>query len=144
MGSAGASLAARFPLKQLLCCNPRPHPYPPTHPLPSQYFYLPAATLLKRWAGETAGAVFVHVDESLHGMDVIRAFHAVDYFIQVGAGEGEGGRCGWGRGLREAVCGGAWLRFKGVGDGHRLPPRPGPPSVAAPPPLNPRRRTWRA
>ncbi|GBF99292.1 ABC transporter [Raphidocelis subcapitata] len=47
-----------------------------------QYLYLPAATVLKRWAGETAGAVFVHVDESLQGMDVIRAFGAVDYFIQ--------------------------------------------------------------
>lgn len=47
-----------------------------------QYLYLPAATTLKRWAGETASNVFVHVDESLHGMDVIRAFRAVDYFIQ--------------------------------------------------------------
>ncbi|KIY99894.1 ABC transporter, multidrug resistance associated protein [Monoraphidium neglectum] len=47
-----------------------------------QYLYLPAATVLKRWAGETASGVFVHVDESLHGMDVIRAFGAVDYFIQ--------------------------------------------------------------
>jgi hypothetical protein len=51
-----------------------------------KYFYLPAATVLKRWAGDTANAVFVHVDESLHGMDVIRAFQAVDYFIQVGFG----------------------------------------------------------
>lgn len=59
-------------------------PSPPPHP--SQYFYLPAATVLKRWAGETASAVFVHVDESLQGMDVIRAFGAVDYFIQVGGG----------------------------------------------------------
>jgi hypothetical protein len=42
--------------------------------------------VLKRWAGETASGVFVHVDESLHGMDVIRAFGAVDYFIQVGLG----------------------------------------------------------
>lgn len=49
-----------------------------------QYLYLPAATLLKRWAGDTAGALFVHVDESLQGMDVIRAFDAVNYFIQVG------------------------------------------------------------
>ncbi|KAI8465820.1 MAG: putative ABC transporter [Monoraphidium minutum] len=47
-----------------------------------QYLYLPAATVLKRWAGETASAVFVHVDESLHGMDVIRAFGTVDFFIQ--------------------------------------------------------------
>ena len=47
-----------------------------------QTLYLPAATTLKRWAGETASAVFVHVDESLQGMDVIRAFGAVDYFIQ--------------------------------------------------------------
>lgn len=49
-----------------------------------QYLYLPAATLLKRWAGETASQVFVHVDESLQGMDVIRAFDAVSFFIQVG------------------------------------------------------------
>jgi len=48
-----------------------------------QYLYLPAATQLKRWAGETASAVFVHVDESLQGMDVIRAFSAVGFFIQV-------------------------------------------------------------
>ena len=48
-----------------------------------QYLYLPAATVLKRWTGDSASAVFVHVDESLHGMDVIRAFGAVDYFIQV-------------------------------------------------------------
>jgi hypothetical protein len=48
-----------------------------------QRLYLPAATQLKRWAGETAGAVFVHVDESLQGMDVIRAFGAVSFFIQV-------------------------------------------------------------
>ena len=47
-----------------------------------QHLYLPAATVLKRWAGETASGVFVHVDESLQGMDVIRAFGAVDYFIQ--------------------------------------------------------------
>ncbi|KAF8071336.1 abcC3 [Scenedesmus sp. PABB004] len=40
------------------------------------YVYLPAATVLKRWAGETASALFVHVDESLQGMDVIRAFNA--------------------------------------------------------------------
>lgn len=53
-------------------------------PASLQYLYLPAATVLKRWAGETASGVFVHVDESLHGMDVIRAFSAVDYFIQVG------------------------------------------------------------
>jgi hypothetical protein len=39
--------------------------------------------VLKRWAGQTANSVFVHVDESLQGMDVIRAFAAVDYFIQV-------------------------------------------------------------
>lgn len=32
-----------------------------------QQIYLPAATLLKRWAGDTAAMVFVHVDESLHG-----------------------------------------------------------------------------
>lgn len=49
-----------------------------------QHLYLPAATLLKRWAGDTASALFVHVDESLQGMDVIRAFDAVNYFIQVG------------------------------------------------------------
>jgi hypothetical protein len=48
-----------------------------------QYLYLPAATLLKRWAGDTASTLFVHVDESLQGMDVIRAFDAVNYFIQV-------------------------------------------------------------
>lgn len=48
-----------------------------------QYLYLPAATLLKRWAGDTASTLFVHVDESLQGMDVIRAFNAVNYFIQV-------------------------------------------------------------
>lgn len=47
-----------------------------------QTLYLPAATTLKRWAGDSAAAVFVHVDESLHGMDVIRAFDAVGYFIQ--------------------------------------------------------------
>jgi len=33
--------------------------------------------------GEPAAAVFVPGDESLPGMDVIRAFGAVDYFIQV-------------------------------------------------------------
>ena len=38
--------------------------------------------MLKRWAGETATALFVHVDESLQGMDVIRAFGAVGYFVQ--------------------------------------------------------------
>jgi hypothetical protein len=27
--------------------------------------------------------VYVHVDESLHGMEVIKAFNAVNYFIQV-------------------------------------------------------------
>ena len=111
-----------------------------------QQLYLPAATVLKRWAGETASQVsgwvrgslvvfwgilvesrlfvaaphkplygshtwqawnaerawltdsslsppvpaccpaakvYVHVDESLHGMDVIKAFRASDYFIQV-------------------------------------------------------------
>lgn len=47
-----------------------------------QFIYLPSATVLKRWAGETASAVFVHVDESLQGMDVIRAFNAVGFFIQ--------------------------------------------------------------
>lgn len=47
-----------------------------------QYLYLPAATVLKRWAGETASQVYVHVDESLHGMEVIKAFDAVNYFIQ--------------------------------------------------------------
>lgn len=47
-----------------------------------QFIYLPSATVLKRWAGETASSVFVHVDESLQGMDVIRAFNAVSYFIQ--------------------------------------------------------------
>jgi hypothetical protein len=51
-----------------------------------QYLYLPAATVLKRWAGQTANSVFVHVDASLQGMDVIRAFAAVDYFIQVTIG----------------------------------------------------------
>lgn len=51
-----------------------------------QYLYLPAATLLKRWAGDTASSLFVHVDESLQGMDVIRAFGAVNYFIQVCSG----------------------------------------------------------
>ncbi len=50
-----------------------------------QRLYLPAATVLKRWAGDTASHVFVHVDESLHGMDVIRAFGAVEDFLQVGA-----------------------------------------------------------
>jgi len=44
--------------------------------------YLPAATLLKRWAGETASAVFVHVDETLQGMDVVRAFGCADHFVQ--------------------------------------------------------------
>jgi len=53
-------------------------------PLPdAQYLYLPSATVLKRWAGDTASRLFVHVDESLQGMDVIRAFGAVNYFIQV-------------------------------------------------------------
>ncbi|KAL6759443.1 ABC transporter [Haematococcus lacustris] len=47
-----------------------------------QFLYLPAATVLKRWAGETASQVYVHVDESLHGMEVIKAFNAVNYFIQ--------------------------------------------------------------
>jgi len=47
-----------------------------------QFLYLPAATVLKRWAGESASQVYVHVDESLHGMDVIKAFNAVNYFIQ--------------------------------------------------------------
>lgn len=51
-----------------------------------QYLYLPAATTLKRWAGDTANNVYVHVDESLQGMDVIRAFGAVDYFLQVWSG----------------------------------------------------------
>lgn len=32
-----------------------------------QFLYLPAATVMKRWAGETASMCFVHVDESLHG-----------------------------------------------------------------------------
>jgi hypothetical protein len=48
-----------------------------------QYLYLPSATVLKRWAGDTASTLFVHVDETLQGMDVIRAFNAVPYFIQV-------------------------------------------------------------
>jgi hypothetical protein len=48
-----------------------------------QYLYLPSATVLKRWAGDTASTLFVHVDETLQGMDVIRAFNAVQYFIQV-------------------------------------------------------------
>ncbi len=48
-----------------------------------QQVYLPAATILKRWAGETASMVFVHVDESLHGMEVIKAFDAENYFLQV-------------------------------------------------------------
>ena len=65
-----------------------------------QYLYLPAATVLKRWAGETAGAVYVHVDESLQGMDVIRAFNAVDYFIQVGGNSGE-----FGGGIRGGIGG---------------------------------------
>ncbi|KAG2422455.1 hypothetical protein HXX76_016025 [Chlamydomonas incerta] len=47
-----------------------------------QQVYLPAATLMKRWAGETSSMVFVHVDESLHGMEVIKAFDAENYFIQ--------------------------------------------------------------
>uniref|UniRef100_A0A7S0VCE4 ABC transporter n=2 Tax=Polytomella parva TaxID=51329 RepID=A0A7S0VCE4_9CHLO len=47
-----------------------------------QFIYLPCAMTLKRWAGDTAAMVFVHVDESLHGMDVIRAFDARNYFIQ--------------------------------------------------------------
>jgi len=37
---------------------------------PAQYLYLPAAIVLKRWTGETASQVYVHVDESLHGMEV--------------------------------------------------------------------------
>jgi hypothetical protein len=48
-----------------------------------QHLYLPSATVLKRWAGDTASTLFVHVDETLQGMDVIRAFNAVPYFIQV-------------------------------------------------------------
>ncbi|KAF6262121.1 P-loop containing nucleoside triphosphate hydrolase protein [Scenedesmus sp. NREL 46B-D3] len=47
-----------------------------------QHLYLPSATVLKRWAGDTASSLFVHVDETLQGMDVIRAFNAVPYFIQ--------------------------------------------------------------
>eukprot|EP00798_Chlamydomonas_sp_ICE-L_P017393 gene17393-23693_t len=47
-----------------------------------QQVYLPAATVLKRWSGDTASHVYVHVDESLHGMDVIKAFDSVNYFIQ--------------------------------------------------------------
>ncbi|EFJ46358.1 ABC transporter [Volvox carteri f. nagariensis] len=47
-----------------------------------QQLYLPAATILKRWAGETASMVFVHVDESLQGMEVIKAFDAENYFVQ--------------------------------------------------------------
>lgn len=47
-----------------------------------QYLYLPSATVLKRWAGDTASTLFVHVDETLQGMDVIRAFNAVPCFIQ--------------------------------------------------------------
>ncbi|KAG2483865.1 hypothetical protein HYH03_017317 [Edaphochlamys debaryana] len=47
-----------------------------------QQLYLPAATILKRWAGDTASMVFVHVDESLHGMEVIKAFDAENYFLQ--------------------------------------------------------------
>ena len=35
-----------------------------------QFLYLPAATVLKRWSGETASNVYIHVDESLHGMEV--------------------------------------------------------------------------
>lgn len=62
------------------------HQSPPRAP-PAQYLYLPAATVLKRWAGDTANSVYVHVDESLQGMDVIRAFGAVDYFQQVGEGQ---------------------------------------------------------
>lgn len=78
-----------------------PHPLHLHLHLPPQYLYLPAATVLKRWAGDSANAVFVHVDESLQGMDVIRAFSAVDYFIQVGgwvvaAAGVEGCRRGWG------------------------------------------------
>mmetsp|Transcript_12259 Transcript_12259/g.33459 ORF Transcript_12259/g.33459 Transcript_12259/m.33459 type:complete len:1462 (-) Transcript_12259:707-5092(-) len=46
------------------------------------FLYLPAATVLKRWSGETASNVYIHVDESLHGMEVIKAFDAVNYFIQ--------------------------------------------------------------
>jgi hypothetical protein len=83
----------------------------PSHPSPPKYLYLPAATVLKRWAGETAGAVFVHVDESLQGMDVIRAFGAVDYFIQVGLalGEGLGGTEGRADGCSEGSLQGCGL-----------------------------------
>ena len=35
--------------------------------------------------------VYVHVDESLHGMDVIKAFDAVNYFIQVRVVQGRRG-----------------------------------------------------
>lgn len=35
--------------------------------------------------------VYVHVDESLHGMDVIKAFDAVNYFIQVRVVQGTRG-----------------------------------------------------
>ncbi len=38
---------------------------------------------MQRWAGETAATVFVHVDESLQGMEVIKAFDAENYFLQV-------------------------------------------------------------
>lgn len=83
-------------LPRMTCPTPplRPHPSPsppaPPPPPPAQYLYLPAATVLKRWAGDTASAVFVHVDESLQGMDVIRAFGAVDYFIQARRAGGAG------------------------------------------------------
>jgi hypothetical protein len=71
-----------------LCDATELHVSPPssallTVDLSLQYLYLPSATVLKRWAGDTASTLFVHVDESLQGMDVIRAFAAVDYFIQV-------------------------------------------------------------
>lgn len=82
-----------------------------TRPVPRpghlQYLYLPAATVLKRWAGETAGGVYVHVDESLQGMDVIRAFGAVDYFIQVPGrqhGLGPGSADTRNRGRRRRCC----------------------------------------
>jgi hypothetical protein len=44
-----------------------------------QMMYLPAATVLKRWSGETACNVYIHVDESLHGMEA-RLF-MVRFFI---------------------------------------------------------------
>lgn len=80
-----------------------------------QHIYLPAATLLKRWAGETANNVFVHVDESLHGIDVIRAFDAVNYFIQVRAFAGAGRR--W-----EVAVAFAWVRRPACRCPHMLVP----------------------